>query len=72
MTNSNQQQTPWQNWLFKQAPVIILLVGTNLAQYQYFTAQITKLDARVEKLQDRLIYLNIPYYDNSKKNTVNP
>jgi hypothetical protein len=45
----------FRDWLFKQAPVIVILIGTNLAQYNYFTKQITKLEDRVEKLQDKII-----------------
>lgn len=42
-------------WIFKQAPVVILLIGTNIAQYNYFTKQIEKLETKVENLQDKLI-----------------
>lgn len=49
------RQLSFTEWLLKQAPVIILLVGTNIAQYQYFTKQIEKLETRVEKLQDKLL-----------------
>ena len=50
-----EKVTTATEWLFKQAPVIILLIGTNVAQYNYFTAQITKLETRVSVLQDKLI-----------------
>lgn len=43
------------NWVLKQAPVIALLIGTNIAQYRYFTNQIEKLETRIERLQDKLI-----------------
>jgi len=45
------------DWILKQTPVIILLIGTNVAQYNYFTKQIEKLEHRVEKLQDTIIDL---------------
>lgn len=45
------------NWILKQVPVIILLIGTNIAQYYYFTGQIVKLENRVEHLQDKIIDL---------------
>lgn len=49
------QERVIKDWVFKQAPAIILLILTNIAQYRYFTKQIEKLENRVEKLQDRLI-----------------
>lgn len=44
-----------RDWILKQAPVIVILIGTNVAQYNYFTKQITKLEDRIEKLQDKII-----------------
>lgn len=52
---ADNKPTTFTEWLLKQAPVIILLVGTNIAQYQYFTKQIEKLETSVEKLQDKLL-----------------
>jgi len=52
----NNENKTFIEWLLKQAPVIILLVGTNIAQYNYFTKQIEKLETRVEKLQDKLLH----------------
>lgn len=56
MTNS--QEKTLKDWLFRQAPVIIILIITNIAQYNYFTKQIAKLEDKVEKLQDKLLYRN--------------
>jgi hypothetical protein len=50
-----EKVTTASQWLFKQVPVVILLIGTNIAQYNYFTKQIEKLENKVEKLQDKLI-----------------
>lgn len=47
-----------RDWILKQAPVIVILIGTNLAQYNYFTKQITKLENRVETLQDKILNLH--------------
>lgn len=44
-------------WLFKQAPIVILLIGTNIAQYSYFTNQLSLRDARIERLQDKILEL---------------
>ena len=44
-----------KDWIFKQTPVIVILIGTNVAQYNYFTKQIAKLEDRIENLQDYII-----------------
>jgi len=42
-------------WLYKQAPIIVLLVLANVFQYSYFTGKINLTEAKLDKLSERLL-----------------
>lgn len=43
------------DWLYKQAPIIVLLVLTNFFQYNYFTAKVNVMEAKLDKLGEKLL-----------------
>lgn len=49
------QDKSFKDWLFKQGVAIVILIMMNVAQYNYFTTKIDKLEDKVDKLQDKLI-----------------
>lgn len=41
-------------WLFKQTIGVIILIVTNIAQYNYFTKQLDKRDTKIDELEDKV------------------
>ncbi len=49
-----QQQKNLYDWIFKQTPLAVILILSNIFQYQYFTGQMDKRDYKIEKLEDKI------------------
>lgn len=72
-----EQKSFWI-WLFKQTIGIIVLVVINVAQYNYFTVELNKRDAKIEKLESKIdllqhqIFLKTIIYDTTTLKKIQP